>query len=542
MPYVGRRRPPRRPRTPPTRCTPARSPTPTRPPQPGYYKVGLDSGAGAELTATPAPAPAGSPSPPTSRPACCSARPTPRSAARDATVHIDPATRTVTGSVTAATSAARRAPTTARRYYTLHFTAHFDKPFAERRHLEGRDADAGRHHGRAAARGYGPAAGRSRARAPAAYVTFAPGTDPRRRQGRHLLRQPRERRGQPRGREPAAPHASPRSRRRPRTTRGSRDSAQIGIGGGTDDQRTTFYTALYHVAAATRRHQRRQRPVHGRRRQAAPARPRARRRSTAPSPAGTSTARRCSCWRCSTRRSGSDIAQSLFNHATQRGGEWDRWLLEHGKTSVMSGDPSAAALAGIYAFGGARLRRQGRAAARWSRPRPCRPRTTSAAPAATSSASASGPSLDKYLELGYVPADDCHCWGGAAETLEDAAADFGLSELAGQAGDRANAAGRSSSASGSWKNVFDPTPPRRAATSGTATPTAPGPDLHPGHRQRLRRGHQRAVHLDGLLTTSAGLFAAMGGNETGDQAAGRLLPQRRRHASTSRPATPRGTT
>ena len=34
------------------------------------------------------------------------------------------------------------------------------------------------------------------------------------------------------------------------------------------------------------------------------------------------------------------------------------------------------------------------------------------------------PALDKYLDLGYVPADGCHCWGGAAETLEDAAADF----------------------------------------------------------------------------------------------------------------------
>ncbi len=36
-----------------------------------------------------------------------------------------------------------------------------------------------------------------------------------------------------------------------------------------------------------------------------------------------------------------------------------------------------------------------------------------------------------------MPSDNCHCWGGAAETLEDAAADFGLSELAGRTGDRA---------------------------------------------------------------------------------------------------------
>ncbi|NED92630.1 glycoside hydrolase family 92 protein, partial [Streptomyces sp. SID11233] len=48
------------------------------------------------------------------------------------------------------------------------------------------------------------------------------------------------------------------------------------------------------------------------------------------------------------------------------------------------------------------------------------------------------PGLDQYLKLGYVPADDCHCWGGASETLEDAAADYGISALAGATGDRKN--------------------------------------------------------------------------------------------------------
>jgi hypothetical protein len=65
------------------------------------------------------------------------------------------------------------------------------------------------------------------------------------------------------------------------------------------------------------------------------------------------------------------------------------------------------------------------------------------------------PSLDRYMSLGYVPADDCHCWGGAAETLEDAAADFGLAELAKALGDTGSHQ-TFLARSGNWRNVFDP--------------------------------------------------------------------------------------
>jgi len=64
------------------------------------------------------------------------------------------------------------------------------------------------------------------------------------------------------------------------------------------------------------------------------------------------------------------------------------------------------------------------------------------------------PALDKYLKLGYVPADDCHCWGGAAETLEDAAADYGLAQLASALGD-ADKKGIFEARSQNWRNVFD---------------------------------------------------------------------------------------
>jgi putative alpha-1,2-mannosidase len=49
---------------------------------------------------------------------------------------------------------------------------------------------------------------------------------------------------------------------------------------------------------------------------------------------------------------GSDIAQSLLNQAEQNGGVWDRWTHLTGATSVMNGDPSPPSLAAIYAFGG----------------------------------------------------------------------------------------------------------------------------------------------------------------------------------------------
>jgi putative alpha-1,2-mannosidase len=49
---------------------------------------------------------------------------------------------------------------------------------------------------------------------------------------------------------------------------------------------------------------------------------------------------------------GGDVAQSLLNQANQNGGEWDRWTHNAGITHVMNGDPAAPAIADILAFGG----------------------------------------------------------------------------------------------------------------------------------------------------------------------------------------------
>lgn len=46
-----------------------------------------------------------------------------------------------------------------------------------------------------------------------------------------------------------------------------------------------------------------------------------------------------------------DFAQSLYNFARQNGGVWDRWVHINGATHVMTGDPTAATLATFYAMG-----------------------------------------------------------------------------------------------------------------------------------------------------------------------------------------------
>ena len=128
--------------------------------------------------------------------------------------------------------------------------------------------------------------------------------------------------------------------------------SQIEIEGGTDEQRRVFTTALYHAQHDAHYLQRRQRRVHRH------------------GPQGPS--RRCPVSRVQYAnfsgwdvyrsqfqlltwldpKRGSDIAQSLYNQSQQDHGRWDRWTHLSGATHVMNGDPAAAAVADIWAFGG----------------------------------------------------------------------------------------------------------------------------------------------------------------------------------------------
>jgi predicted alpha-1,2-mannosidase len=206
----------------------------------------------------------------------------------------------------------------------------------------------------------------------------------------------------------------------------------------------------------------------------------------------------------------SDIAQSLYNQATQNGGEWDRWTHAAGATHVMTGDPAHAALPSIYAFGGTAFDAKDALASM----------VHAATTVTTADKSNSGwnvmvigerPSLDKYLSLHYVPADG-NAWGGVGETLEDVAADFALSQLATRLGDTTDATALLAR-SAYWTNVWNP-----SATSGGgyfADRNTDGSWANSPFDPTSENGfaeNSAAVYVWNLPFDEAGLIAKMGGN------------------------------
>ncbi|GIF13449.1 GH92 family glycosyl hydrolase [Actinoplanes teichomyceticus] len=417
--------------------------------RPGYYSVRLDSGAAAELTVT-ARTGFGRFTFPADRPAGLLFRTSlSETGSEAATVHLDPATRTVTGSVSAGNFCGPQSADNSHAYYTLHFVAVLDQPFA----ATGTWKDATLTPGgtdESGGSGYG-ANGRPRpGRGSGGYVTFAPGTTSVGMRvaisyvsldgARANLAAESGNRGFDRIAAAARSAWTDRLRR-------------IAIGGGTQAHRRTFYTALYHAqleptltSDVTGRYQGADGVWHA---------------LAGNQRAQYGTFSGWDVYRAQVQllalldpAMAGDFAQSLYNYATQRDGEWDRWLLIHGKTAVMSGDPSAAAIAAMYAFGARDFDVEGafRSLVRAATVPTANDSSDTGCPV---ECVGQRPSLDRYLRLGYVPADDCHCWGAAAETLEDAAADYGLSRLAGALGDRENQQ-RFLDRSHYWRNVFDP--------------------------------------------------------------------------------------
>jgi predicted alpha-1,2-mannosidase len=415
----------------------------------GYYKVGLDSGAGAELTATPRTG-FGKFTFPADKPASLLFRTSmSETGSSDATVHLDPATRTVTGSVSAGNFCGPQSTDNSHAYYTLHFVAVLDQPFATTGTWTDSTLNAGSTDATGGS-GYSSTGRPNAGKGSGGYVTFAPGTTS---VGMRVAISYVSLGGaQANLANESAALSFDQLSSRARLAWNTR-LRKIGVGGGTEAQNRTFYTALYHAqleptltSDVTGTYMGADGKTYGVR---------------SPQKAQYGTFSGWDVYRAQVQllsildpRMASDFAQSLFNYATQRGGEWDRWLLEHGKTSVMSGDPSAAALAGMYAFGARDFDVKGALDSLIK---------AATVPTANDSSDAGcnvecvgqRPALDKYLQLGYVPADDCHCWGGAAETLEDAAADYGLSQLAGALGDTVDQK-TFLDRSHNWKNVFDP--------------------------------------------------------------------------------------
>ncbi|WP_369392569.1 GH92 family glycosyl hydrolase [Streptomyces sp. CG1] len=417
--------------------------------EPGHYRVGLASGVTADLTATARTGSARFTFPP-GRPASLLVR-TANSevGSADSAVTIDPDTRTVSGSVTSGDFCGYLDPEGQRAYYTLYFTARFDRPFKsagtwqDGRLSPGSLAATGGTGG--FAHGGRPVAGKGAG----GYVEFAPGAGPvdvkvgisyvsKAAAEANLAAE------NPPGRSFEAVESAARRAWRERL-------GAVRVGGGTDADRTTFYTALYHallhpnvISDADGRYRGADRQVHTVDR---------RRHAQYGTFSGWDVYRdQLQLLTLLDPRTGSDIAQSLYELARQNGGTWDRWLHGASGTHVMNGDPSPTALAGIRAFGGTDFDLHGALDSLVKAATVPTERDLSPAGRPVLSAG-QRPSLDKYLELHYMPSVS-NAWGGAAETLEMSTADFSLSQLAAAAGEKDTQAAFARRAQW-WQNTFD---------------------------------------------------------------------------------------
>lgn len=152
-------------------------------------------------------------------------------------------------------------------------------------------------------------------------------------------------------------------------------------------------------------------------------------------------------------RLGSDIAQSLLNQSQQDHGRWDRWTHLSGATHVMNGDPSTPAIADIVAFGGHDFDQQAALASLVHAADVPSPEDLSHAGCPVECVG-QRPGLNQYLKLHYIPVG-APAWGPAADTLEDATADFGLSALATHLNQPALAQ-RFLARAQYWRNIWNP--------------------------------------------------------------------------------------
>ncbi|MEU7423527.1 GH92 family glycosyl hydrolase [Streptomyces sp. NPDC040750] len=475
--------------------------------EPGHYKVSMSSGVTADLTATTRTGsarfafPAGKPASLLVRTANSEV------GSEDSTISIDPATRTVSGSVTSGNFCGYLDPEGRRAYYTLYFTARFDRAFKAVGTWRDDRLDPGSTQASGGTGGFShdgrPVAGKGAG----GYVEFAPGERPvdvkvgisyvsRKAAEANLAAE------NPPGRSFGAVEQAARRAWRERL-------GAVRVGGGTDAERTTFYTALYHsllhpnvISDADGRYRGADGRPHtvGRRQQAQ---------------YGTFSG--WDVYRDQVQlltlldpRTGSDIAQSLYQLARQNGGVWDRWLHGASGTHVMNGDPSPTALAGIRAFGGTGFDLDG---ALDSLVRAATVPTKQDLSAAGKPVLSVGqrPSLDKYLALHYMPSVS-NAWGGAAETLEMSTADFSISQLARAAGRKDIADGFARRAQW-WQNSFDVAADPgggyiadRKADGSWVTGFTPGTGT--GFVEGTSAQYTWMVQHD-----PAGLFAAMGGRD-----------------------------
>ncbi|GGV97571.1 alpha-1,2-mannosidase [Streptomyces gelaticus] len=486
--------------------------------EPGRYRVGLDSGVTSDLAVSERAGVADFTFP-ADKPASLLFRVSNSlNGSEDAHIAIDTAHNKVTGWVETGAFCGRRAnggtPNNNRKsYYRLYFTAAFDRSFSSVGTWRDNQLSPG---STFAGGGEGYLTGASRAgRGSGGYVSFdtSNDNDVHMRIGISyvsLAGAEANLRGE------IAPNASVEDVAK--AGRGAWDRAlkSVKISGGDEDRRTAFYTALYHalqqpnlISDRNGTYVGMDRKVH--------ALARGQKAQYSNFSGWDQYRAQVQLLALLKPRVAGDFAQSLYNFAQQNDGIWDRWVHISGATHVMTGDPSAATLATFHAMGVRNFDVQGAFDSLYRQ-------ATVPHASGLSDAGCPGqcegnrPNLAQYMKSGYAAQDQCHCWGGAAETLEDSVADAALAQWAQQLG-RDEEYRTLSERGGYWRNVFNPaaTPTAgyiqaRNADGSWVTPFNPARDL--GFAQGSAATYVWMVPQD-----VQGLATAMGGR---DRAAARL--------------------
>ncbi len=473
---------------------------------PGWYRVKLNSGVNVELSATLRTGharftfPAGKPANVLIRTSDSEIGST------DARVRVDAARGEVTGSVTSGNFCGYLSPDRRESYYTLYFVAVFDQPFKP----GGTWEDARLREGATEARGgttYGDRGHPPGGKGSGAWIVFDPAKTPvvGMRAGISYVSLENARANlaaeAPRGTTIESVRANARAE-------WNRRLSQIKITGGTRDERTVFYTALYHVLLGTTvfsdvdgRYLGFDRKIHT---------------VNAPQRVQYATFSGWDVYRSQLQlvawldpALGSDIAQSLLNQADQNKGVWDRWTHLTGATSVMNGDPSVPAVAGIYAFGGRNFD-VARAYASLLRAATVPTALDLSHRGCEVQCVGQRPGLDQWLKLHYMPIG-APGWGTAADALEMTSADFALSELARRLGDMDNAR-RFRDRAGWWRNHYNPraTPTEGYIQGRNADGTWPAFD--PAAEDHFVEG-SGAQYLWMVPYDPQGLFDTLGGTK-----------------------------
>ena len=477
---------------------------------PGSYQVRLSSGVNVELTATPRTGSGRFTFPP-GQPAAMLIRTSDSEAGSGgAQIQVDPATRRVAGSVTSGNFCGYLDEVNRRDYYTLHFVAVFDRPFTSIGAWQNETLTPG---ATTASGGttYGPDGYPVAGLGSGAWVRFDTAASPvvHVRVGISYVSlanaEANLRAENPEG----TTFESVRTRARDAWNDALR---RIQVDGGTRSERITFYTALYHALLHPNLFSDVNGEYWGFDQRA--------HRVAAPQTAQYANFSGWDVYRSQLQlvtlldpAVASDIAQSLLNQADQNQGVWDRWTHNTGATHVMTGDPSAPAIAGIVAFGGTRFAVQ-TAFASLVRAATVPTKLDLSDEGCPISCVGQRPSLDKWLSLHYIPADS-PSWGGAGETLESATADFSLAALAERLGDRETHRLFLERAQ-SWRNVFHANATPEGGYIQDRKEDGTWPAFDPESDQGFAEGSS-AQYTWMIPFNARGLLDALGGNERANQ-------------------------